>query len=337
MSNPLPVAVIGCGRMGRLHARVYSQMPRVKLVGIVDSDADAAAAVAEEFGGKVYPSPDALPDNLAAVTIAVPTKFHPDIALPLLKRGIACLIEKPLASSTAEGRKIVGAGKEGIALIQVGHIERFNPAVRAMGRLGITPRFMEVTRISPLTFRSIDVGVVLDMMIHDIDIVLQLANSKASKIDAVGVSVIGQVEDICNARVTFANGCVANLTASRLAMKTERKLRVFSTDAYVSIDYQKKYGIFVRRTGNVDSIRDTVAKIKRGEIEDLSQVNFADLVNIEELQIDDIEPLRAELDSFIDAVEGKAPAPVSGEDGLAAVDLAERIVEAVNANPLGQV
>jgi predicted dehydrogenase len=178
---------------------------------------------------------------------------------------------------------------------------------------------------------------VLDMMIHDIDIVLQLANSKASKIDAVGVSVIGQVEDICNARVTFANGCVANLTASRLAMKTERKLRVFSTDAYVSIDYQKKYGIFVRRTGNVDSIRDTVAKIKRGEIEDLSQVNFADLVNIEELQIDDIEPLRAELDSFIDAVEGKAPAPVSGEDGLAAVDLAERIVEAVNANPLGQV
>jgi predicted dehydrogenase len=337
MANPLPVAVIGCGRMGRLHARVYSQMPRVKLAAIVDADPDAAAAVAEEFGGTAYPSPEALPADLAAVTIAVPTQFHPDIAIPLLERGVACLIEKPLASSTAEARRIVDAGKKGGALIQVGHIERFNPAVRAMGRLGIAPRFMEVTRISPLTFRSIDVGVVLDMMIHDIDIVLQLANSTAAKIDAVGVSVIGKVEDICNARITFVNGCVANLTASRLAMKTERKLRVFSVDAYVSIDYQKKYGILVRRTGNVDSIRDTVARIKSGEIEDLSQVNFADLVNIEELQIDDIEPLRGELDSFIDAVTGIAPPPVTGEDGLAAVELAERIVEAVNQNPLGTV
>ena len=160
---------------------------------------------------------------------------------------------------------------------------------------------------------------------------------KRRRIDAVGVSVIGQVEDICNARITFASGCVANLTASRLAMKTERKLRVFSVDAYISIDYQKKYGILVRRTGNVDSIRDTVARIKSGEIQDLSQVNFADLVNIEELQIDDIEPLRGELDSFVDAVTGIAPPPVTGEDGLAAVELAERIVEAVNQNPLGTV
>jgi predicted dehydrogenase len=323
--------------MGRLHARVYSQMPRVKLVAVCDADADAAAAVADEFGGIPCSSPQTLPAGLAAVTIAVPTKFHPDIALPLLSRGVACLIEKPLASSTTEARRIVDAGRAGGALIQVGHIERFNPAVRAMIRLDIAPRFMEVTRISPLTFRSIDVGVVLDMMIHDIDIVLQLANSTATKIDAVGVSVIGQVEDICNARLTFANGCVANLTASRLAMKTERKLRVFSMDAYVSIDYQKKYGIVVRRTGNIDSIRDTVARIKAAEIQDLSQINFADLVNIEELQIDDIEPLRAELDSFIDAVTGKSPAPVSGEDGLAAVELAERIVAEVNRNPLGKV
>ncbi len=311
-------------------------MPRVKLVAVADADLDTAAAVAEEYGGKACLPAD-LPKEVAACTIAVPTQFHPEIALPLLERGVACLIEKPLASSSQQAQRIVDAGKKGKALIQVGHIERFNPAVRAMGRLGITPRFLEVTRISPLTFRSIDVGVVLDMMIHDIDIVLQLANSTAEKIDAVGVSVIGHVEDICNARITFANGCVANLTASRLAMKTERKLRIFSMDAYVSIDYQKKYGIFVRRSGNVDSIRDTVAKIRSGEIEDLSQVNFADLVNIEELQIDDIEPLRAELDSFIDAVEGKAAAPVTGEAGLAAVALAERIVATVKENPLGKV
>ena len=322
--------------MGRLHARVYSQMPRVKLVGIVDADADVASAVAKDYGSVAFTSPDELPADLAAVTIATPTEFHESAALPLLARGVACLIEKPLARSAAEGRRIVDAGRTGKAVIQVGHIERFNPAVRAMTRLGIEARFMEVTRISPLTFRSIDVGVVLDMMIHDIDIVLQLSGSRAARIDAVGVSVIGQVEDICNARITFENGCVANLTASRLATKTERKLRLFSHDGYVSIDYQKKYGIVVRRTGNVDAIQETVAKIRSGEIEDLSQLNFADLVNIEELQIDDVEPLRAELDSFIDAVTGVAPAPVTGEDGLAAVELAEQIVAAMQNNPLSK-
>src|SRR5205085_11101250 len=172
---------------------------------------------------------------------------------------------------------IVKWAKEYGAVMQVGHIERFNPAIRAVRQMEIAPRFMEVTRISPLTFRSIDVGVVLDMMIHDIDIVLMLARSKVAKIDATGVSVIGNVEDICNARLTFENGCVANLTASRLALKTERKLRVFSSDAYVSIDYQKKYGIVARRTENLAAIRDAVAKIRAGEIEDLSELNYAEL------------------------------------------------------------
>src|SRR5215207_9347708 len=139
--------------------------------------------------------------------------------------------------------------------MQVGHIERFKPIVRSMTKLSVEPRFIEVIRISPMTFRSIDVGVVLDMMIHDIDIVLKLARSPVARIDAVGVSVIGGHEDICNARLTFANGCVANVTASRLAMKTERKLRVFSSEAYVSVDYQKRYGVVARRTGNLDAIR----------------------------------------------------------------------------------
>src|SRR6185436_7157440 len=147
---------------------------------------------------------------------------------------VACLIEKPLARNSVEGREIVELARRAGVVVQVGHVERFNPAVRAMERLGVRPRFIEVTRISPLTFRSIDVGVVLDMMIHDIDIVLRLAQSKLAKVDAVSVS--GQVEDICNARLTFENGCVANITASRLAMKTERRLRVFSPDAYVSLD-----------------------------------------------------------------------------------------------------
>lgn len=325
----LPVAVVGCGRMGRLHARVYAQMPQVLLVGVYDADRDKAQATADEYGTRAFQNLRDLLPQVAAATIAVPTKFHAELAEPFLARGVACLIEKPLAHDEFECRRIIEASRQYQPIVQVGHIERFNPAVRAMKRLAIQPQFMEVTRISPLTFRSIDVGVVLDMMIHDIDIVLNLAGSDVVDVQAVGVSVIGDVEDICNARLKFANGCVANLTASRLAMKTERKLRVFSADAYVSLDYGKRYGIVAHRGGNVDAIRDAVRKIRAGEVEDLAQLNFADLVNIEELKIEEAEPIRAELDEFVDAVMHGKPSPVPAEDGLRAVSIARRIVEAI--------
>jgi predicted dehydrogenase len=321
--------------MGQLHARVYSQMPQVDLVGLYDADRDVAQAASEKHGGEVFESIEQIASRVRAVTIAVPTRFHAQVAEPLLKRGIACLIEKPLAKDVAEATQIVEWSKQSRAVVQVGHIERFNPAIRSMSKLGgVEPRFIEVIRISPLTFRSIDVGVVLDMMIHDIDIVLKLARSKVAKIDAVGVSVIGGVEDICNARLTFENGCVANMTASRLALKTERKLRVFSSDAYVSIDYQKKYGMVARKTENLDAIRSVVAQIRAGEIEDLSQVNFGDLVNAEELAIDDAEPLRAELEAFVASVTQGAPVEVPAEDGLAAVETATRIVAAIGSQRL---
>lgn len=327
---PLPVAVIGCGRMGKLHARVYSEIPRAKLVGVYDANLEAAIAAAEQYHCRAFQSVEELLAAVKAVTIAAPTAFHADIAEQCLAANISCLIEKPLAKDVADARRIVAAAAKSPAVVQVGHIERFNPAIRAMEKLDIQARFIEVTRISPMTFRSIDVGVVLDMMIHDIDIVLRLARSKVAKVDAVGVSVIGDVEDICNARLTFENGCVANITASRLALKTERRLRVFSPDAYVSLDYQKKYGIVARRGGNLNAIRDAVAKIRTGEIDDLSQLNFADLVSIEELQIDDIEPLRAELESFIDAIAGIAAPPVTLADGVAAVETATRIVQSIS-------
>ena len=320
--------------MGRLHARVYSQISRVKLVGVYDADFEAAGTAAELYNTKAFKDLDEMLAVTKAVTIAVPTAAHADVAEKCLAAGLACLIEKPLAKDIVDGQRIVEAAKRARAVVQVGHIERFNPAVRAMEKLKIAPRFIEVTRISPMTFRSIDVGVVLDMMIHDIDIVLRLAQSKVAKIDAIGVSVIGDVEDICNARLTFENGCVANITASRLALKTERRLRVFSPDAYVSLDYQKKYGIVARRGGNLNAIRDAVGKIRAGEIDDLSQLNFADLVNIEELQIDDIEPLRAELESFVDAITLGTPPPVTLEDGLAAVETAARIVASIQPQKL---
>jgi predicted dehydrogenase len=330
----MPVGVVGCGRMGRLHAKVYSQMPHVKLAGVYDINPEAAQTVADEVGCPVFEEIDAMLPRIAAVTIAAPTSVHPELAELFLKNRIACLIEKPLARDVASGQRIVEAAKASGTVVTVGHIERFNPAFIAMQRLKIQPRFIEVTRISPLTFRSTDVGVVLDMMIHDIDIVLQLANSNCVKIDAIGVSVIGDVEDICNVRLTFENGCVANMTASRLALKTERRLRVFSPDAYVSLDYQKRYGIVAHRSQNLGAIRDAVARIRTGEITDLSQLNFMDLVNVQELAIDETDPLRAELESFIEAASGRCGPAVTADQGLAAVELATRIVQSIASTTL---
>jgi predicted dehydrogenase len=300
-------------------------MPQTKLVGVYDAIPRAAEAVAGEFGTKVISSLDELAEQVSAVTIAVPTEHHLKAAEPFLKRGIACLIEKPLAKNSAEGKQIVELAKRHHALLQVGHIERFNPAVVALAKLNLKPRFLEAVRVSPLPFRSLDVGVVLDVMIHDIDIVLSLVRSPVTRVDAAGASVIGGVEDVCNARLTFENGCVANLTASRLALKTERKLRFFSQDAYVSIDYQKKSGVIAHRSENVESIRSAVEQMRGGG----EAKNFADLVKLNSLEVKEIDQIRAELEAFINSIHTKTPLIVSGEDGLAAVTVAERIVAAM--------
>ena len=334
MSEVLPVGVIGCGRMGKLHARVYSQMPQVKLVGVFDTLPASAQAVAEQFGCRVFASVQEMVGQVKAVTIATPTEHHLTMAQPFLQAGVACLIEKPLARSVEECAQIVKWAAEGNATLQVGHVERFNPAVRAIAKLNLKPRFIETVRVSPLTFRSIDVGVVLDMMIHDIDIVLALAGSKVRNVDAVGVSVIGKVEDVCNARITFENGCVAVMTGSRLALKTERRLRVGTADHWVAVDYAKKQAIVVHRNPNLAVIRDTIAKVRNGELTDLTKLNFADLVKIQPLPIDDVEPLRAEQDAFIAAVVDGTRPVVTGEDGMASVEIARRIVDAMGPTTL---
>jgi len=320
--------------MGRLHAKAYAGAEGVRFVGVYDADPDAAAETAEQFNTQPFTDLGALLAITRAVSVATPTTTHLAVAERAIGAGVACLIEKPLAIDVAQCRRIVELSKQHGVVVQVGHIERFNPVVRSMSQLSIRPRFIEVIRISPLTFRSIDVGVVLDMMIHDIDIVLMLAQSPVEQIDAVGVSVIGDAEDVCNARLRFASGCVANLTVSRLALKTERRLRVFSEDAYVSLDFQKKYGIVARKGENLAGIRDTVAKIRTGEIDDLSQINYADLVHVEELQINDTEPIRAEIASFVQAVRTGTRPVVSAEDGLAAVELAMRIIDAIGVQKL---
>ncbi len=327
--DPLPVAVIGCGRMGRFHARTYSQLAGAKLVGVLDADPQKATAAAAEYGTKVFADLDALLAETRAVTIAVPTEHHLAAATPLLTAGIACLIEKPLAGSVDQARRIVELASAGSAVVQVGHIERFNPAVRAVVALGLSPRFMEVTRISPMTFRSIDVGVVLDMMIHDIDVVLKLAGSTVERVEACGVNVVGHAEDICSARLTFANGCVANLTGSRLATKTERRLRLYAADAFVSMDYQQRRGVIFRREANQPALHEAFEKLKRGDVKDPTQLNYESLLKMEPLATDEQDPLRAQLESFLGAVRGEHPPVVSAADGLAAVEVATRIVRAI--------
>lgn len=331
MSEPLPVVVIGAGHMGRHHARVYSQMPQVRLAGVVDINRERARAVAEPLKVPYAESFAELATDVAAASVAVPTRAHVEVSRPLIERGICVLIEKPLARTAAEGEELVALARRCGVVVAVGHTERFNPAVQAVSRLGLRPKFIEAHRISPFTFRSADVGVVFDLMIHDIDVVLHLVRDEVARVEAVGVNVLVPYEDIANARVVFRGGAVANLTASRLALKTERKLRVFAEKAYVSLDYQKKVGIAITLDRNLDVLKFA----RERNLEDLSQitgVDFGRLVHVEPLQIEDQDPLRSELETFIDSVRTRRPPPVSAEDGLAAVRLAEQIVASLSAH-----
>ena len=331
-TNDTKVAVVGAGRMGRHHARNYRQIPHCRLIAVVDGDPARAQAAAQEFGCRAYGTAAELlasAERPDAVSIAVPTIYHRSVAEEFLAGGVHILVEKPLASTPQDACAIVELARHRGCVLQVGHSERFNPVVRALNSYQLHPQFLEVHRISPMTFRSIDVGVVLDMMIHDIDIVHHFVRSPVQSVAAVGVSVIGRCEDVANARLVFANGCVANLTASRLAMKTERRMRLFSPDAYVSVDYQKKSGVVIQRRANATELGKIREKVLAGQIADLSDLNYPDLVNYDQLAVDDREPLRVELESFLHAIRNASTPEVTGEDGCVAVEVATRIMESI--------
>ncbi len=335
MKNPLKVAVVGVGHMGRNHARIYGELDGCELVGVVDKDLDRARQVAGQHGGQAVSRFADLTSSVDAASVAVPTVYHAEVAIPLLERGIAVLVEKPLAPDAVSARQLVEAARKHGCLLQVGHSERFNPVVQAMLRMQVAPRFIETHRISPFTFRSADIGVVFDMMIHDIDIVLHLVRQRECTIDAVGVAVLGPYEDVANARIRFAGQAVANLTASRLALKTERKIRVFCPTAYLSMDYQKKSGVAIKLADNLDLIR----MAKERNFEDLSQMqalDFGSMLKVEPLAVDDVEPLRAEIGSFMESVRTGHGSGVSAEEGYAAVELAERITTAVRDQDWGR-
>lgn len=339
-SRTLRCGVVGVGRMGQHHARVYSKLAGCQLVGVVD----ASVARREEISGKFDTRGFATVEELIragvdAVSIAVPTTRHREMAEPLLKAGVACLIEKPLAQDVEHARAIKELSEKTGTMLMVGHIERFNPIMRAMqnatnrgsGGQDVLPRFIEVHRVSPMTFRSVDVGVVMDMMIHDLDVVLMLmGGQEPDDVQAAGVAVITDHEDVCNARLTWrrpSGTCVANITASRLALKTERVTRITGENAYIKIDYGAKTGIMIRRIANEPQMREMREQIRSGA--DLTSLKWGELVNIDQLKVDDAEPIVAEIEEFLGALrDGRRPA-IDAEAGFANVRTAQRIVDAI--------
>ncbi|HYF15909.1 MAG TPA: Gfo/Idh/MocA family oxidoreductase [Phycisphaerales bacterium] len=329
--------VVGVGRMGRHHARVYAQnLPGCELVGVVDGRKETRDEHAAKWNCRAFATPEELlAHGVDAVSIAVPTTSHEETARPFLEKGVACLIEKPLAGDAETARRIRDTAERAGACLMVGHIERFNPVMRAVQKAAkegppIIPRFMQVIRVSPMTFRSVDVGVVMDMMIHDIDVVLMLMGKEPDRIRAAGVSVVSPYEDLCDAWLEFDTPhgrCVANVTASRLAFKTERVTRITGENAYIKIDYGAKKGNMIRRTANELQVRELQEAIRKGV--DLTTLKWDELVVVDPLIVDDAEPIVAEIGEFIDAVRFARRPSIDAEAGFANVRTAERIVNAL--------
>ena len=305
--EPIPVAVVGAGNFGRQHARVYSVLPEARLVAVVDQDAERARHVAREYGGSALSDLGALPPEVRAVSLAVPTQHHLSVALPLLAGGMDLLVEKPIAPDIESASHLVAAAKKAGRILQVGHLERFNPAVEEAANAAALPLFFEIHRMSPFSPRSLDIDVVLDLMIHDLDIVLKLVDSAVCDVAASGLSVVSDSTDIANARIQFENGCVANLTASRVSTEKIRKLRFFQPREYISVDYIKRQGVRIGLDRSAG-------------------------LHVQPLAAGDGEPLRSQLKSFLHCVRSREQPCVTGQDAIEALRLALRIREAIKAH-----
>ncbi len=309
-SKSLRTAVIGVGYLGRFHAQKYRQLEGSDLVAVVDANAESARKVAEELGVAAVTDYRDVLDRVDAISIAVPTPLHHAVACAALERGIHVLVEKPIATTVQEATAMVALAARKGCVLQVGHLERFNPAiVAAVNRLQ-TPRFVESHRLAPFKQRGTDVSVVLDLMIHDIDLIQELVGRPIESIDAVGAQVFSGEIDIVNARIRFEGGCVANTTASRVSLKQERKIRIFQDDAYLSIDMQQKILTVIRK-------------------KDAAPVESPAQVSIEEESFEQGDALRDEIVAFLKAIREKTPPVVTGEDGLRALQTALKIAELV--------
>lgn len=302
----LRAAVVGVGHLGRFHAEKYAALPDVTLVAVVDRDAERAAAVAEALGVRALTDHRALAGLIDCASVAVPTQDHARVALDLLAAGIDVLVEKPLAMTVAEATAIVEAAERAGRVLQVGHLERFNPALRAAAEVITRPRFLECHRLAPFVDRGTDVDVIRDLMIHDLDVIQSFVRAEVVAVESVGVPILTSTVDIANARLRFADGCIANVTASRVSLKRERKLRIFQPDAYVAIDYDQ-------RTVRICSRQE--ARVPGGLPE----------IVVREHDAGEGDPLLDEVRSFVASVATRAAPMVGGREGLRALELAERI------------
>lgn len=317
----MKVGVVGCGHLGAIHARIYGEIPGVDLVGVHDSDGATARRVASERGCADFESLAALADRADALSICVPTPAHCEIALPALERDCHLLVEKPIAHDPAAAERMLEAAERRGLQLMVGHVERFNPAMIAALPYFASPGFVESHRLSPFGVRGADVAVVLDLMIHDIDLLAMVIGEEVRDLAASGSSVLTPDVDIANARLRFAGGCVANITASRISRERMRKLRFFQPDGYLAVDLLAREVEFIRKK------RDFDLRLAAAMGEGLAQANLEDFVESVPVAVAEGEPLRLELEAFLDAVRAERPVPVSGADGLRALSLAMRILE----------
>jgi predicted dehydrogenase len=303
------VGVLGVGSLGQHHARVYTQLPGCSLVGVVDADEARGREIAKKLKCEAYTKPEQLMGKVDAVSVVVPTALHTAVAQPFLDAGVHCLVEKPITIDLAEADLLIGAAKRSGALLQVGHIERFNPAILAIKEHQDEPLFIRADRLGPYSPRNTDIDVVLELMIHDLDIVLAMVGRPVTRVEAVGLAVLSRTEDIADVRLSFEGGCVANLTASRVTMDKQRKIRVFTRKGYLSVDYLAK-------TAKRYTLKEGADPTQAGSL-----IGLYSMVASETLKIKDEEQLKLELESFLDAITHKKRPVVSGQDGRDALAL----------------
>lgn len=306
MTEKLKVGVVGVGYLGQFHAKIYAGLDNVELVGVVDVNLEAAQKIAKQYGCEAYSDAGALLGKVQAVNIVVPTSLHRQVAEPFLKSGVHALIEKPLATSVADSEVLVAWAKQHGALLQVGHLERFNAGMCSLASKVTNPRYIDAQRLGRFTVRATDVDVITDLMIHDVDIVLSLVPSKLKSVMATGTTVLTQHTDIANARLEFENGAVANITASRVARERMRKLRVFESDCYWGLDFEKQ----ALQNVKVDAIN--------------TETNYPDIVT-QDMKVESVMPLDEEIIHFVDCVLNQRQPLVNGEIGLKALEVADQV------------
>jgi predicted dehydrogenase len=322
--DKIKVGVIGVGHLGKHHARVYYQIPEAQLMGVYDIDLEKAQKVAKEFDTEWFENLSDLLERIDAVSLVVPTTYHHSLACKILSQGKNLLIEKPITETVEQAEELISIAKAKNRILQVGHIERFNPAFKSIENLKLDPKFIESHRLAQFDPRGTDVAVILDLMIHDLDLILNLVKSPVKRIEAAAVSVISDSEDIANARLTFENGCVANITASRISARPLRKMRLFQKNSYISLDFlQKSVEIYKLVDANFIPKEEKEKKSVVGNIP-IGEVGKTIIYEKPEIKTEDM--LTSEIESFLNAVKSKTHPKVSGEDGKRALEVALEIV-----------